>query len=98
MSLRRARTARRTRVALDVVHCPFRLQEEEREMKYRLYYQRVLKDRLTALRKVCWRVPEESPRMTSVARIGWLGVKGDSYISIHIYYARHKMSLRPCFP
>lgn len=28
------------------------LQEEEREMKYRLYYQRVLKDRLTALRKV----------------------------------------------
>lgn len=28
------------------------LQEEEREMKYRRYYQRVLKDRLTALRKV----------------------------------------------
>ena len=28
------------------------LQEEDREMKYRRYYQRVLKDRLTALRKV----------------------------------------------
>lgn len=27
-------------------------QEEDREMKYRRYYQRVLKDRLTALRKV----------------------------------------------
>lgn len=30
----------------------FVLQEAEREMKYRLYYQRVLKERLTALRKV----------------------------------------------
>lgn len=30
----------------------FILQEAEREMKYRLYYQRVLKERLTALRKV----------------------------------------------
>lgn len=32
------------------------LQEEEREMKYRRYYQRVLKDRLTALRKVRYAV------------------------------------------
>lgn len=32
--------------------CPVVSQEEEREMKYRRYYQRVLKDRLTALRKV----------------------------------------------
>lgn len=31
-------------------------QEEEREMKYRRYYQRVLKDRLTALRKVRYAV------------------------------------------
>lgn len=30
----------------------FGVQKAEREMKYRLYYQRVLKERLTALRKV----------------------------------------------
>lgn len=40
-------------------------QEEEREMKYRRYYQRVLKDRLTALRKVRYAVFDRA------AIVGW---------------------------
>lgn len=47
-------------------------QEEEREMKYRRYYQRVLKDRLTTLRKVCRRYYCASERRRLIGFVkGW---------------------------
>lgn len=47
-------------------------QEEEREMKYRRYYQRVLKDRLTALRKVRF------AGFCDVQHVVWVGTRNQN--------------------